>query len=297
MVTASSGNGGFLGMPGLREMVYENRRSYAHRHGYEWMWANISTYNITGYDLSYDLGDDPTNYTRKPEDPVNAPLYWNKMPVLKEAFERFPKAEWIWWLDMDIIIMNHSLSMWDHVLSPEGMARNAVHNESLNKPGGKPSGWHTPATYKYEDMNFMISSGGWGMNVGNFLLRRSEWSDWLLDLWADPLFIKQGWTFPENDAWTYMWRHMPVVRKHTMLVNQRALNAYADYNGLGKHWQQGDHVVHFAGCGGNKRCPKEWQKYWAKKEDYEVPAFITEELANGTAKIESDRKGEGFIKA
>ena len=33
MVTASSGTNGFLGIPGLKEMVYENRMSYAHRWG------------------------------------------------------------------------------------------------------------------------------------------------------------------------------------------------------------------------------------------------------------------------
>jgi hypothetical protein len=33
MVTASSGTNGFLGIPNLKEMVYENRMSYAHRWG------------------------------------------------------------------------------------------------------------------------------------------------------------------------------------------------------------------------------------------------------------------------
>lgn len=33
MVTASTGTNGFLGIPGLKEMIYENRMSYAHRWG------------------------------------------------------------------------------------------------------------------------------------------------------------------------------------------------------------------------------------------------------------------------
>ena len=33
MIVASSGNGGYLGVPGVREMVYENRMSYADRWG------------------------------------------------------------------------------------------------------------------------------------------------------------------------------------------------------------------------------------------------------------------------
>ena len=33
MITASSGTGGLAGAPGLKEMVYENRASYAQRWG------------------------------------------------------------------------------------------------------------------------------------------------------------------------------------------------------------------------------------------------------------------------
>lgn len=33
MVTASEGSGGFQGIPGLKEMIYENRMTYAHRWG------------------------------------------------------------------------------------------------------------------------------------------------------------------------------------------------------------------------------------------------------------------------
>lgn len=80
MVTASAGTHGFLGIPHLSEMVYENRMSYAHRHGYEFMWANITTYNL----------------------PHGEKIYWNKIPIVQEAFIRYPKMEWVWWMDMDI---------------------------------------------------------------------------------------------------------------------------------------------------------------------------------------------------
>lgn len=33
IITASSGNGGYLGVPGLKAQVYENRRAYAERWG------------------------------------------------------------------------------------------------------------------------------------------------------------------------------------------------------------------------------------------------------------------------
>ncbi|KAL8645989.1 MAG: hypothetical protein Q9210_006396 [Variospora velana] len=272
MVTASGGNRGMLGIPHLKEQVYENRMTYANRHGYEFMWANISSYNLSH----------------------GEPIYWSKVPVLQEAFIRYPEVEWVWWMDMDIIIMNQSLSIWDHVLSPEGMARNAVLDKVINKPGGGPSGWKTLPSYNSSEVNFMIASGGWGMNIGNFLMRRSYWSGWLLDLWIDPFYIEKFKVLPENEGWTHMYRHHPIVRKHTLCTNQRALNAYPEYNPLGDHWHPGDHSVHFAGCGGNERCPGEWAKYWKRKESYEVPALVKQKLEDGTAEIENVQKGVGL---
>ena len=272
MVTASSGTHGFLGIPRLKEMVYENRVSYAHRHGYEHMWANMSSYNLSH----------------------GEPIYWNKIPILQEAFARYPQAEWVWYLDIDIIIMEHSLSLWDHVLSSEGMARNAALDVPIHGPGGGLTGSNTPATYNYSDVNFIISFDHWGMNTGNFLMRRSEWSDWLFDVWIEPFYIAQGWIFPDQDGWSHMFRHHPIVRKHTVCMKQRALNAYPSYNALGEHWQPGDHIVHFAGCGDKPTCPDRWYEYWPLREEYEVPASIKQKLQDGTAEIENVQKGVGL---
>lgn len=179
--------------------------------------------------------------------PSNVPIFWNKIPILQEAFIRYPEAEWVWWLDLDIIIMNTSLSIYDHVLSDEGMARNILLNEPMHGAGGGETGYRTPATYKRNDINFVISLDSWGMNVGNFLIRRGEWSKWLLGLWIEPLYIDQGWVFPENDAWTHMWQFHKIVQEHTAVMKQSSMNAYLDYNLLGEHWKPGDHIVHFAG--------------------------------------------------
>ena len=272
MVTASAGTKGMQGIPNLKEMVYENRMTYANKWGYEFMWANITSYSL----------------------PHGEPVYWNKIPVLQEAFVRYPEVEWVWWLDLDIIIMNMSLSLGEHLLSPEGMARNAALDEPIRQTGGGLSGWRTPKTYKYDEVNFMIASGGWGMNVGNFLMRRSHWSDWLLDIWIEPYYIKQNWVLPENDGWTHMHRHHPIVRKHTLLTHQRALNPYPAYNALGAHWQPGDHSIHFAGCGTSPRCEGHWNKYWNLRENYTVPDIIKQKLRDGTAEIENIQRGVGL---
>ena len=208
-------------------MVYENRASYAHRWGYDFMWSNMTSYNLT----------------------YPASIYFNKIPILQDAFRRFPRAQWLWWLDLDAIITTPSLDLHSHILSPEGLRRHLVLDEYLHGPGGGNTSWRAPATVDLDGVNFIIASGGWGMNVGSFFMRRSEWSDWLLEMWADPLATQQDWVFPENDGWTHMWRHHEIVRNHTGLVRQRALNAYSPWNPNGASFEDGDLVCHFAGCG------------------------------------------------
>jgi hypothetical protein len=44
---------------------------------------------------------------------------WGKLPAILEAFEKFPHAEWIWWLDVDAIIMTPEIDLFKFLLSPE----------------------------------------------------------------------------------------------------------------------------------------------------------------------------------
>lgn len=270
MVTGSSD--AVLGIPQVKEMVYENRKTYAEKHGFEFMWANMTSYNL----------------------PNGVPISWNKIPVLKEAFERFPDAEWVWWMDTDIIIMNTTLNIYDHVLSREGLARNILLDRKMTGAGGGKTGYSTPATYKHDDINFVISLDSWGMNAGNFLMRRGEWSNWLLNLWMEPLYISQNWVFPENDAWTHMWQYHGIVRDHAAVMTQRSMNAYPVYNALGEHWQPGDLVVHFAGCGSATGCEDRWNQYWNMREKVEVPMSVRRKLEDGTAEIEDTQAGVGL---
>ncbi|MCJ1347682.1 hypothetical protein MMC31_005911 [Peltigera leucophlebia] len=248
-------------------MVYENRMSWANRWGYEFMWANIS---------SYDHGEH---------------VVWNKIPILKEAFARFPQAKWLYWLDIDIIIMTPSINLHDHVLTQAGLNKNGAFGKELGRVGGGSSGYTTPTTVDESKVNFIISSDHWGMNAGTFLMRRSDWTDWLLDMWDDPLYIKADWVMKENQAWTHMFTNHEIIRNHTAHIAQKGLNSYPSYNFLGEHWSEGDLLVHFAGCGGSPKCAKNWDDMWVQREDYIVPDFVKDELASERAKIENIQMG------
>ena len=190
------------------------------------MWANITSYNFS-----------------------DAKVVWNKIPIMQDAFVRFPNAKWLWWLDIDIIIMSPSVDLHTLVLSNEGMMQNLVVNTSLPAVGGGPLGYNTLPKIDPDDINFILATDSWGMNLGSFLMRRGIWTDWVLEMWADPLATAKDWIFQENDGFTHIFKSHKVVRDHTGHTNQRALNAYPAYNNLGQAWQKGDLVVHFAGCG------------------------------------------------
>ncbi|CAF9923710.1 MAG: hypothetical protein GOMPHAMPRED_003428 [Gomphillus americanus] len=270
MIVASSGNGGYLGVPGVREMVYENRMSYADRWGHEFMWANMSRYNFSK-------------------------TAWNKIPIIQDAHIRYPQAKWFWWLDFDAIIVNGSLDIYDHVLSSKAIAQNLLFDKDIPRVGGGSSGFRTPAVMKPEDVNMLISFDNWGMNTGSFLMRRCGWTDMVLEIWADPVAVEKDWIFFDQDGWVHLYQHNEFVRKYTGVVKQRSFNGYAKSNPLGAQWQSGDYVVHFAGCGSVKNmtnCRNNWQSYWEKRDNYTTPGWILEQIKTGTAPIESVQKGK-----
>jgi galactosyl transferase GMA12/MNN10 family len=48
---------------------------------------------------------------------------WSKVPAILEAMNSHPSAEWIWWLDMDALIMNPRLDLFDYLLNPDVLQR------------------------------------------------------------------------------------------------------------------------------------------------------------------------------
>lgn len=145
--------------------------------------------------------------------------------------------------------MTPSINLHDHVLTQAGLNKNGAFGKELGRVVGGSSGYTTLTTVDESKVNFDISSDQWAMNAGTFLLRRSDWTDWLLDMWDDPLYIKADWVMKENQAWTHMFTNHEIIRNHTAHIAQKGLNSYPSYKFLGEHWSEGDLLVPFAGCG------------------------------------------------
>jgi len=56
---------------------------------------------------------------------------WGKLPAILDAFKRYPEAEWVWWLDMDAIIMNPEIDLFEYLLHPAVLQRKLVGGDPI----------------------------------------------------------------------------------------------------------------------------------------------------------------------
>jgi mannan polymerase II complex MNN10 subunit len=117
-----------------------------------------------------------------------------------------------------------------------------------------------------------------GFNLGSFFVRRSAWTDRLLDIWWDPVCYEQKhmeWEHKEQDALEYLYTNQPWIRPHTAFIEQRKINSFPP-GACGKDGKQGDEalderihyrekdrdfMVNMAGCEWGRDCWGEMFQY------------------------------------
>ena len=78
-------------------------------------------------------------------------------------------------------------------------------------------------------INIVVPQDCGGFNLGSFFVRRSAWTDRLLDIWWDPVFYEQRhmeWEHKEQDALEYIYTNQPSIRPHVAFIPQRTVNAF-----------------------------------------------------------------------
>lgn len=120
-------------------------------------------------------------------------------------------------------------------------------------------------------IDLILSQDCSGFNLGSFFVRRSSWSDRLLDIWWDPVMYEQKhmeWAHKEQDALEHIYRSQPTIRTHTAFIEQRKINAFPlaacpQQGTLGEevtspkfHYHQDarDFLVNMAGCEWGRDC-------------------------------------------
>lgn len=119
-----------------------------------------------------------------------------------------------------------------------------------------------------------------GFNLGSFFVRRSAFTDRLLDVWWDPVLYEQKhmeWEHKEQDALEHIYTSQPYIRTHFAFIEQRKINSFPPaacgktgtlgetlldprfhYNKLDR-----DFLVNMAGCEWGRDC---WSEMYAYRE-------------------------------
>ena len=130
----------------------------------------------------------------------------------------------------------------------------------LDEAALSPVGDNQPSS-----INMIIPQDCSGFNLGSFFIRRSTWTDRLLDIWWDPVAYEQRhmqWEHKEQDALEYLYETQPWIRPHTAFVPQRKVNSFPDgacsEEGMDPrihyHKEDRDFMVNMAGCEWGRDC-------------------------------------------
>ncbi|KAF1983115.1 glycosyltransferase family 34 protein, partial [Aulographum hederae CBS 113979] len=254
LLTASDGGGRNGKIKHILEDGLENRQEYCDAQGYICHWVNISRFDW-------------------PE----APPVWKKLPAIVETFQTYPDVQWVWMLDLDAIIMSPEVDVTKELLSHGAMEKILLRDEEvnlleLNEDNVYKEFIHsaeplqqkaTPSAFDPRSIDLIVAQASNGINAGSFLIRRSEWSRLLLDLWRDVAFLRAGFMYEEQTTLLHFLQHHSDMWPHVGFVPLRTIQARVGDGEYG--WQPGDLAVHFPGCSKTHQCQELWDEMWAKR--------------------------------
>ncbi|KAI9676779.1 MAG: alpha-1,6-mannosyltransferase [Trizodia sp. TS-e1964] len=264
IIVASNQGGGVMEWKGPREWAIErdsvkNKRKYAQKWGYELEVVDMSTKKRYAHEWRES---------------------WEKVDTIRNCLKKYPDAEWFWWLDLHTFIMEPSYSLQSHLFDRLGTSvyrdindynpLNISHpftSHYLDSVSLSPIGDGKPSS-----INLVIPQDCGGFNLGSFFIKRSAWTERLLDIWWDPVSYEQKhmeWEHKEQDALEYLYTNQPWIRSNTAFIAQRKINSFP----LGACGEKGedprihyrekdrDFVVNMAGCEWGRDCWGEMYNY------------------------------------
>ena len=201
-------------------------------------------------------------------------------PRRTERLTEVEREKRFWWLDLHTFIMEPSYSLQSHIFKDLGSKTYRDINEynplNISHP---PDADYLDALSRSaegdgqaDSIDLIVPQDCGGFNLGSFIVRRSEWTDRLLDIWWDPAAYEQKhmeWEHKEQDALEYLYKNQPWVRPHTAFIQQRMLNSFPPGacsdggNDTRIHYDERDRdfVVNMAGCEWGRDCWGEIYRY------------------------------------
>lgn len=232
----SASNGKTDNEMAMLELVLPNRQEYCNYHGYICAFVDLNT---------VDTGGDH--------------VVWAKMGAIQRVFKEHPEVEWVWWMDTDIFLMNPEIELGEHLLSDRALVERLSYERPIRKPDTSFAGEVYPSREnapKAENLNLLLSQDFFGINAGSFFIKRSPWTDMLLDLWYDPVHVEKNYIFKEQEALNNLIRGHKSILSHTGIYPQRLFNSYTGEPNDVWTYKEGDLALHLAGCNHNGNCEK-----------------------------------------
>lgn len=263
IILGANVDGGVTDIKRAREWAIErnsiwNKEQYAKRWGYELEVANM----LAKKRYSHEWREG-----------------WEKGDVIREALHKYPDAEWFWWLDLNTWVMEYGTSLQSHVFNNlESLVYRDINDYNpLNITHPLPEfyldelGRSRDGDGDTRSINMLLTQDCGGFNLGSFMVRRSLWTDRLLDALWDPVMYEQmhmEWEHKEQNALEYIYQSQPWIRSSVGFLPQRTINAFpqgacGDQNNPAVHYQEEDHdlLVNMAGCMFGRDCWAEIYKY------------------------------------
>lgn len=252
IILAANEGGGVFKWKGPQEWSVErssiaNKKQYARRHGY----------GLTIKDMTVKK-----RYSHEWRES------WEKVDIMKQAMRQYPNSEWFWWLDLHTYIMDPYSLLEDKFLDN---LENATYR-TLDKFNPLNIPLELPYIDYKAPIDMVITQDCGGFNLGSFLMRRSSWSEMLLDIWWDPAMYEQmhmKWEHKEQDALESLYATQPWIRERIGFLPLREVNAFppgacADMaNDPQFFYKEGDFVINMAGCEYGRDCWGEMEHYKA----------------------------------
>lgn len=186
---------------GHRQMIIENRKDYAQRHGYTTFFPNN-----TDYDLM-----------------PGVPKSWSMVPSMRHAMTSWPHTPWLWYLSSTAIIMEPSESLQAKVLEPRKLESLMI----VDKPVVPPdSVIKTFAHLRGERIDLILTQDKEGLASGSFMVRTGEWAKYFLDAWFDPLYRSYNFQKAESHALEHIVQWHGTILAKLALIPQRLVNSY-----------------------------------------------------------------------
>lgn len=127
---------------------------------------------------------------------------------MRHAMTLHPKTPYFFFTDSKTLIMNHDMSVEEHVMNAERLEHLMLQDVSIIPPD---SVIKTFPRLKGEKIDFVLAQDREGLMINSFILRRGEWAKFFLDVWFDPIYRNYNFQRAERHALEHIVQYVWII--------------------------------------------------------------------------------------